>query len=270
MAAAREMGTYVAKPVFSRGGISISTNVGPLAFALRPELCRPSEEKPWVVQEYIDGEDVCSFSIVQRGRVAAHVAYVHPREIEHAGGIVFEAIDEPRSLRAAQSIAELVGYHGQLSFDYRRSSRGLVLIECNPRPTAGVHLMPAEMLGDAMLDGNGKSVRVVPRGGRRMYAIALIRDMFLHPREARESLRHLFSNAREVVFELDDPVPALEQLFTHRQVIDYFLRRRHEPTRKNTALMAAYFDDVCWDGQAIADARPRRRSKYEIQPLAGS
>jgi hypothetical protein len=27
-----------------------------------------------------------------------------------------------------------------------------------------------------------------------------------------------------------------------------------QPGRKNTALMAAYFDDVCWDGEPIESA----------------
>ncbi len=250
VAAAREMGMYVAKPVYSRGGLSISTNVGPLANALSPTSCRPTPSLPWVVQEFIEGEDVCSFSIVHHGRVTGHASYVHPREIEHSGGIVFESIDEPRTVEAAERIADLTRYHGQLSFDFRRSPRGLFLIECNPRPTAGVHLMSTEMFDEAIRDRVGSKLRVVPASERRMYGIALVRDAVLHPREAVESLRHLFSDAREVVFDVRDPVPALEQLLSYGRVLTY-RRKRAGVARKNTALMAAYFDDVCWDGEAI-------------------
>src|SRR5690606_15282882 len=96
------------------------------------------------------------------------------------------------------AVAESTGYHGQLSLDFRRTDRGLALIECNPRPTAGVLMMPPEMFEDAVLDRRPKTVRLAPAGERRKISAALIRGMLLHPGEARENLAVLFSDALEV------------------------------------------------------------------------
>jgi hypothetical protein len=248
-AALRLYSGYFARPAWSRGGLDLLTNCGPLAGTLAVDDCRPTRRHPWIVQEYVDGLDVCSFSIVHHGRVAAHCSYVHPKEIDHAGGIVFESIDDRDTLRVAERVAEATGYHGQLSLDFHRGSRGLVVFECNPRPTAGVHLMPDDMFVEAML-APGHHVRVVPAGARRKYATALIRDMLLHWREIREDLAYLLSDAADVYSVRHDRWPALYQLLSYILVLRY--RRRHpEPAQRRRALKAAYFDGIMWNGEAI-------------------
>jgi glutathione synthase/RimK-type ligase-like ATP-grasp enzyme len=247
-----ESAEFFAKPVFSRGGVDLFTNAGPLAGARALSDCHPSDEAPWIVQEFAHGVDVCTFSIVHHGRITGHSAYVHPREIEHAGGIVFESVDEPECLAVAQRIAEVTNYHGQLSLDFMKTAEGMVLIECNPRPTAGVHVMSTEMFDAAMLDTAGEQVRTAEPGVRRKYGIALIRDMLLHFTEAREDLRYLLSDAKEVVADPDDLLPALYQVLSYGHVIAYrrtLARREH----KNTELMAAYFHDVCWNGEPLPE-----------------
>ncbi|HZS35321.1 MAG TPA: ATP-grasp domain-containing protein [Polyangia bacterium] len=249
-AATRQYPRYVAKPVWSRGGLDVLTNWGPLAGALALDECHPTRERPWLVQEYVDGVDVCTCSIAQRGRVTAHCTYVHPREIEHAGGILFESVDDPETLGYAQRIVEATRYHGQLGFDFRRSARGLYALECNPRPTAGVHLMTDELLVDGMLAPPPPSPRVVPPGVRRMYASALIRDLVLHRERRKDDLAALFSDAHDVYAEQGDRFPALLQVFALLHVAAY--RRRHPaPARRGTTLMAAYFDGISWDGSDI-------------------
>jgi hypothetical protein len=69
-----------------------------------------------------------------------------------------------------------------------KTDAGMVLIECNPRPTAGVHVMPEEMFEEALLDKGGKSVRLAEAGTQRKYSVALVRDMLLHFREAWRTL----------------------------------------------------------------------------------
>ncbi len=242
---------YFAKPVFSRGGVDLLTNAGPLAGALRVDECEPTAERPWIVQEFVQGIDVCTCSIVHRGRITGHAAYVHPREIEHAGGIVFESVDEPECLAIARKLAEATNYHGLLSLDFLRTERGMVLIECNPRPTAGLHVMSPEMFETALLDRAEKNVLVAEPGVRRKYSVALVRDMILHVREAREDLRYLFSDAKEVVADPDDLLPALYQVLSYGHVVAYRQRlSSHE--HKNTELMSAYFADVCWNGEEMS------------------
>lgn len=239
---------FFARPVYSRGGVELLTNAGPLAFALDVGECEVTKAKPWIVQEFIQGTDVCTFSVVHHGRLSGHAAYVHPREIEHAGGIVFESVEAPECLAVVQKIAEETRYHGQLSFDFLRNDQGVFLVECNPRPTAGVHVMPAAMLDEALRDEEARELRIAEPGVRCKYSIALVRDMLLHFREAPEDLKYLFSRAKEMLAEPEDLLPALFQVISYGHVLKYRFESHEHGTR---TLMAAYFDDICWNGEPI-------------------
>jgi predicted ATP-grasp superfamily ATP-dependent carboligase len=247
--AAADLGEYFARPVYSRGGVELLTNAGPLAGVLEPSQCEVTKEKPWLVQEFVHGQDVCTFSVAHHGRLSGHAAYIHPREIEHAGGIVFESVHEQECLSIAQKIVEATRYHGQLSFDFMRTDRGMVLIECNPRPTAGVHLVSPILLDEALRDEQASKLRIAEPGVQRKYSIALLRDMMLHVKEVPEDLKYLFSHAKEVFADPDDLLPALYQFLSYIHVIEY---RLHHRGRSATSLMAAYFDEILWNGQPIS------------------
>lgn len=247
--------SFFAKPVYSRGGVDVITNVGPLGKA-STEGADPSPEQPWVVQEFVEGLDVCSFSVAQHGDITGHVTYVHPRQIEHAGGIVFESIHEPECLQIARRIAEATGYHGQLSFDYMKTDRGMVLIECNPRPTAGVHMMSTDHFVDALLDKKATGLRVTRPGVKCKYSFALLRDMVLHRGQVWDDLACLMSDAKELILDIDDIKPALYQVLSYGRVFAY-RKQVKQAVRENAELMAAYFYDVCWNGERIGEEAER-------------
>jgi len=165
-------------------------------------------------------------------------------------GIVFESVVDRQALAWARRLVEATGYHGQISLDFRRGRDGLVVLECNPRPTAGVHLMPQWMLIEGIL-GHGDGVpMVVPAGVRRLYASALVRDALLHPRQLRSDLAYLFSDAADIYAEAGDRLPALFQVLSYGQVLSYRLRH-HGPERSMTKLMAAYFEGIRWNGEPL-------------------
>lgn len=249
-AATSEIDVYFARPAYSRGGVELLTNHGPLDGATQMAECHPSADNPWLVQEYVEGVDICSFSIVHGGRIAAHSTYIHPREIEHAGGIVFESIVDPSTLAVAMRIAEHTRYHGQFSLDFKRTDRGLVLIECNPRPTAGVLVMSPAMFADAILDRRPKQLVVAQAGVKRKYSVALIRDMVLHWSEAPRDIQALLSGGSEVYAEKGDLLPGLYQLLSYGHVRQY-RKMLGMGEHKATDLMAAYFHDICWNGEPI-------------------
>lgn len=249
-----DFGEYFARPVFSRGGISLLTNTGPLAGAVKMEECEPTSDAPWIVQGFMRGRDVCGFSVVHHGRVVAHSTYVHPRMIEHSGGITFESIDSPESLEAARKVAEATEYHGQLSLDFMETERGLELVECNPRPTAGVYVMPDRMFVDAVLRPDLDQTQVAPAGARAKIAIALLRNMFLHLEELPEDVVALFTAGRDVYADPYDLAPAFYCLLASGLVRAYRRDLGLDEWRR-TDLAASYFYDVSWDGP-----HPDRRS----------
>jgi len=244
--ATQRLGAFFARPTHSRGGLELFTNTGPLAGALSLADCDPSDGRPWLVQRFVDGVDKCSFSVVQEGRIAAHAAYVHPREIDHAGGIVFRSIDPGSTYEIASRLAAELRYTGQLSLDFLDDGHGLVAVECNPRSTAGVVVMDGDDFEAALRDRHPVAPRLVPAGVARKYTSALLRDMFVNPAEARESAKYLLADIPDVYTRLDDPMPGLFQLLSYSHTLAYLLDRGREANDRSP-LMASYFDDIAFN-----------------------
>lgn len=241
---------YLARPAFSRGGVQLLTGTGPLAGAYHLERCKPTPENPWIVQRYVHGTEVCTFSVAREGRVLAHSAYVHPKTLDHAGGIVLNSVDDPDTLAMVQRIVRTVGYTGQLGMDFISGDGRLHAIECNPRATLGVALMPAPMYHRALFDPNATTPEVAPAGERLKIDFALVRDMLRHWREIPSDLVELFSGAPDVYAKKGDRMPALYAFLSYTIVNDY-RRRVPEADRTLNDLADAQFHDVSWNGEAI-------------------
>lgn len=250
-AASREFKQYFARAAFSRGGVELFTNTGPLAGHVKLEDCHPSADNPWLVQEFIQGKDVCSFSVAHQGRLAAHCTYEHPLTIEHAGGIVFESIDEPQSVEIAKTYIEATGYHGHISLDYIKTDHGLSIVECNPRPTAGIFMMPAKDYVDAILAPHPDQPAVVKPGVREQIASAILRDMFREPKDIPSDMKLLLSGTEDVYAQKGDRLPGIYQILSYSHVFA-FRHRMHVRKHKHSDLMEAQFFDIDWDGGAIA------------------
>ena len=111
-----------------------------------PTTCHPTEANPWLVQEFVDGPMHCTYSCIHDGEVATHMSYRAPRQWEHSTGIQFLSVDPSDTLPAVEKLATELDWDGQMSLDFVDPSEGLMMIECNPRPTDGVLLMTAEEL----------------------------------------------------------------------------------------------------------------------------
>ena len=248
-AAVAEFPQYFARAAYSRGGVELLTNTGPLAGTVLVDGVAPTPDNPWVVQAFVEGKDLCSFSVVHEGRVTAHCTYEHPRTIEHAGGIEFVSVDEPRTLELAQRIAEATGYSGQVSFDWLvHDDDSISIVECNPRPTDGVTLMGAEVFVDALL-APGPNPAVVPPGRKSEIKFAMLRDMFREPANLPQDLRELFE-APDVYHGKHDLRPFLYEVLSYSHVYA-FRHHEHPHGHKHTDLVAAQFYDVEWDGSPI-------------------
>jgi predicted ATP-grasp superfamily ATP-dependent carboligase len=249
--ATQQFDQYFGRAAFSRGGVSLLTNTGPLAGTVKIEECHPTPQQPWLIQEFVHGEDLCSFSVAHHGKMAAHCTYRHPLTIEHAGGIVFESVDEPEVLEYSKRIVEHIGYHGNISFDWMRTENGkLHLVECNPRPTAGVFAMDAERFGKAVCDPDLAHPYVAAAGTREQIDSAIIRDMFRDPKDIPDDLHLLLSGTRDVYAQEGDRLPGIFQILSYSHVFA-FRHRMHVRKHKHSDLMAAQFFDIEWDGAEI-------------------
>jgi len=240
---------FFARPTFTRGGVSLFTNTGPLAGAMTLAQTRPTPENPYLVQPFLEGRDLCTYGIVHHGRVSAHAAYVHPLTLEHAGGITFESVIVPEAVTVMQKIAEHTSYHGQISFDFLETREGLYLVECNPRPTAGLTVMPDDMFDEAMWRPAPSTPRIAPAGARRQLSLGLLRNMVVHPETLVENVTALTTSGADIYADPKDMMPLLSQFIAYGRVIEYRMRARGS---SRSDLMQGYFDDLTWNGEAAS------------------
>lgn len=246
--ATREFPRYFARAAYSRAGVALYTNTGPLAGALRLEDVEPTKTNPFIVQEYLDGIDVCSFGIAHHGRLAAQVSYVHPLTIEHAGGIVIDSVDDLEVRTATRTVVEVTEYHGYISLDFRRTDGGLFVLECNPRPSAGLALLPDWMFDDAFTDRVPDRTRIGAPGIRRTLSLGVLRNMLVDWRGVPENVRALSSPAKDLYIDPDDLKPLVYQVAAYGRVIGYRLKTRR---LRRSDIMQGYLHDICWDGEPI-------------------
>lgn len=241
---------FFARAAYGRGGLDVLTNTGPLAGENALANVHPTGANPWLVQEYLDGVDRCSFSVVHHGEVALHTTYEHPLQVDDRGGIVFESVDAPETLQASQRIAAELDWTGQLSFDFRRTADGVHhLVECNPRPTAGCTNVTAQELDTALFASRDDAPFVVPSGRRAAIKVAVLRDMFLHLSRARADARTA-KGASGVYTQPHDHLPLLYSVLS-LQHVHHYRKTLGLDRRAREDLIAAQFYDVLWNGEPI-------------------
>ncbi len=237
---------FVARPAYSRGGMVYLTNHGPRAGEKTVDDCEPTSDNPWLVQEYIDGQDACSFSVVRDGKIVLHCVYEPTIPSPGGWSMQFGSINDFGSYEKACKIAEHFNYNGFLSFDYRRtkaSKDGFVMIECNPRSSAGAYLVPEALLGPAIFDDRGE-VRMIEPGAKRQYGIYLL-DPHLSKLPLTKIIHELLTTP-DAYLKPDDVLPAF-----------YFLiSRRHWSAvakKEHISVGHAFLEDITWDGTPMPE-----------------
>ena len=242
-AAVGRLDAFVSRPAFSRGGLVYLTNHGPRAGESRVEDCRPTADNPWLVQEFVEGDDACSFSVVRDGEVLVHCPYEPTIAAEGGWSIQFTTIDDFGSLEAVRRIAEATRFTGCIGFDYRRTADALVMIEANPRASAGAFFVPGAWLAGA-ISGSPSDLRIVPAGLSRQYDAYLL-DPHIPSGPPARVLRALLTTP-DAFFEPSDVLPAL-----------YFLiGRRHwnrVARQEHVAAGTAFVADMSWDGTPMPE-----------------
>lgn len=184
---------YFARAAFSRGGVALLTNTGPLAGMLQVEEVHPTPQQPWIVQPFFDGPMVCTYATVVDGKVTSMVTYRAPQQWAHSTGIEFVADDSTKTLEYTQKIVDQLDpkYTGQLSFDFVDHEGDLVAIECNPRSTNGTLMLEAEDYSNALL-GNVEDVVVAVPGTEREIKVAVLANAFTpHLKTIPKTLKHV-------------------------------------------------------------------------------
>ena len=204
---------------------------------------------PWVAQEFVHGVQVCTYSVVHRGRISAHAAYRSEFTAGQGATVAFQHVDHPAAFEWVRTFVEAAQFTGQISFDFIEDAQGMVTaLECNPRATSGVHLLASHpRFADAFFD---PEIPLIAPDGPSPSMLSTAMLVYALPEALRKKKfkcwLDIFTHSRDVLFDVHDPWPALAQ---GRSILHYVnLARRHGIS----PLQASTFD-IEWNGETSSD-----------------
>lgn len=191
-----------------------------------------SPERPWILQELLEGQEYCTHGTVRDGRLQVHVACR-----SSAWQLVYEQVDHP-GIRdwVERWVTEVLGpvdggdgpATGQVSLDFIEAADGTVrAIECNPRTHSAISLLEGHpALAAAYLEERTGPALEPPVGGRPTYWLHHeLWQGLTHPRTLPGRLA-LIARGRDAVLTHDDPLPFLA--LHHRHVPSLLLANLRE------------------------------------------
>ena len=243
-AAIERFDRYFGRAVFSRGGVDLLTNTGPLAGALDPAEVHPTAKEPWLIQPFVEGETVCTYSTVHSGRVSSHLMYRIPRQWHHSTGIQFESTEALESLRLIEPLVAELDYTGQISFDFLVTDDGLSFVECNPRATDGALLLEPEQIARGLLDPEADTFLLPPGAGAQLDLLLVGDALSDHLERLPRTIRDL-ARFKDAGDGWHDPLPTIYSAFS----VAHFAGTS---VREHANLQDAMDADMTWDGEPIS------------------
>ncbi len=236
---------FFARAVFSRGGVGLLTNTGPLAGKMSVDDCHPTEEQPWLVQPFTDGPMICTYSIIVNGKVTAQCTYSAPEQWAHSTGITFLAEDSTKTLEYTQKIIDELDptFTGQLSFDFVNHHGELYAIECNPRPTNGVILLETSEFMRAFFGMVDEPIIVEP-GVERQVRLAVFADAFTQP------VQHLKTSLHDLL-HVHDIGHGWHDSFAMMWGPAALVHGAKLANGEREELLKAMGEDIVWNGEVI-------------------
>jgi glutathione synthase/RimK-type ligase-like ATP-grasp enzyme len=243
-AAADGLPRYIAKPAFSRAGTALVTNVGPRAGERSIERANPSPGNPWLVQEFIDGDDLACLAVAREGSVTAYATYEEPLQGDGGYAMRQVAIDARPTLGIVTTIAEAVGMHGFFGLDYRMSESGPYLLECNARCSPGALLFSDAELASAILGEPPSEPLLIEPGTAAQFDDAVLSENLHGIRSIPHTIDELLATPGAFL----DPHDPRGDLFG-------WLRFRHDSriaSREHISYAEQKLGDISWNGEPLA------------------
>jgi len=206
----------------------------------------PTPQRPWVAQQFIEGQQLCTYSIAHQGRLVAHTCYPTYFTAGQGATIHFHHIDHPAALAWATAFIQREAFTGQIAFDFIQTLSGqLFALECNPRATSGIHLLASNPnFSQAFLTSDSDLLTPFPNADSMLSAAMLIYGLpAAFSTQALSRWATAFTTARDVLFTWNDPLPALWQFFSLLTFVWRGLRQGISPLEASTL-------DIEWNGES--------------------
>jgi predicted ATP-grasp superfamily ATP-dependent carboligase len=182
-----------------------------------------SEANPWILQEFVAGQEFCTHSTVRRGQVQLHCCCESsPFQINYA------MADEPEIEAWVRRFVGALGLTGQVSFDFiRADDGGLYAIECNPRTHSAITMFYDHPgVARAYLQDGAGEIRPSASSRPTYWLYHELWRLVTRPRLAPLRLRTI-ARGKDAIFDWEDPLPFL--MVHHAQIPSLLLgnlRRR--------------------------------------------
>ncbi len=234
----------VLKPVYSR--FASRTLILPPLSTTFASLCA-SPTSPWVAQEYLTGQPICTYSVAHAGRLTAHTAYRSDFTAGQGATIHFQHAEHSASLAWVKRFVEAFGFTGQIAFDFIEepgAGRTVWAIECNPRATSGIHLLaPAPHFPDAFFDPKMACLfppaQPTPMLGAAMLLYGLPAAL---KKQSLSRWWQAFRSGQDVIFRREDARPAFAQWRSLLHFVALGWRHKITPLEASTL-------DIEWNGE---------------------
>ena len=164
-----------------------------------------TEEKPWVMQEFIKGQEYCFHATVRKGNIRLHCcSKSSPFQVN------YQQIDNPAIYQWVEKFVREMNLTGQVCFDMIQTPDGTVYpIECNPRLHSAItmfHDHPG--LAEAYLEDEETAIKPLPNSKptywtyHELWRLTEIRSLS----DIKTWWRKI-SQGTDAVLQLDDPLP---------------------------------------------------------------
>ncbi len=170
-----------------------------------------SESKPWIMQEYIPGQEYCTHSTVRDGHLQLHCCCK-----SSAFQINYQHVDRPDIENWIRHFAKSLNLTGQVSFDFMEAADDgqIYAIECNPRTHTAITMFYNHPdVAKAYLEPDPLPQTVQPLASSRptywiYHEIWRLVTHLWSPKQVFERLK-IIAQGKDAIFEWDDPLPFL-------------------------------------------------------------
>jgi len=168
-----------------------------------------SESKPWIMQEYIPGQEFCTHSTIRDGHLQLHCCCK-----SSAFQVNYQNVDRPDIENWIRQFAKSLNLTGQVSFDFMEAADDgeIYAIECNPRTHSAITMFYNHPdVAKAYLEPDPLPQTVQPLASSRptywiYHEIWRLVTHLWSPKLVYERLQ-IIAQGKDAIFEWDDPLP---------------------------------------------------------------
>ena len=169
-------------------------------------------DNPWIMQEFIAGQEYCTHSTVRDGEVQVYCCCE-----SSAFQLNYEMVDIPEIETWVRDFVGALKLTGQVSFDFIRSQDGKVYaIECNPRTHSAITMFYNHPgIAQAYLESDQPCVRPLTSSRPTYWLYYELWRALNNPASAPLRLRTI-RRGKDAIFDWSDPLPFL--MVHHAQI----------------------------------------------------